>query len=268
MTETGNRLVEPALLPECTAEIAVGQDVAGPQFQGALETSDRLVQLALALQDEAQVVVGRGIARVQFQGAAVARHCVWKLGQGAVRFPQVVVEGSHTWFFTDRAFDALDCGVVPAHLVRDHADKVERVGMVRLDREDFAIDLFGGLQPAGLVVPDCKRQSFRNGCHSAIIAAPPAGRKDLPTRVCPRGNHVTGSQSNASNAQQASRNRFPARLDRLVPPGLDSLLHDIVIPVALDRLARPMGMDLLDIQFRLEKAFDMKAHQCSTISAA
>ena len=40
-----------------------------------------------------------------------------------------------------------------------------RVGLIGLDGEDLPIDLFGGLQPAALMVPDRNRQRFGNGCH-------------------------------------------------------------------------------------------------------
>ena len=41
-----------------------------------------------------------------------------------------------------------------AHLGSNHAEKMERVGMIRLDRQNLPVDLLGGLQPTGLMVLD------------------------------------------------------------------------------------------------------------------
>ena len=53
-----------------------------------------------------------------------------------------------------------------AHLVSNHAEKMERIGMIRLDRENLPVDLLGSLEPAGLMVLDRNRQFFGNRCHS------------------------------------------------------------------------------------------------------
>ena len=44
---------------------------------------------------------------------------------------------------------------------------MDRIGMIRLDRENLPIDLLGSLQPAGLMVLDRNRQCFGNRCHEA-----------------------------------------------------------------------------------------------------
>ena len=54
-------------------------------------------------------------------------------------------------------------------LVGNHAEKMQRIGMIRLDRENLPIDLLGRLQPAGLMVLDRNRQCFGNRCHRHII---------------------------------------------------------------------------------------------------
>ena len=101
------------------------------------------------------------------------------------------MEGSHIPFQPDRPSNVLDGNLVLAHLVSDHAEKMNRIGVIRLGRENLPIDLLGGLQPAGLMVLDRNRQCFGNRCHdvnydnmtcapqcvSKERAAPPASRR-------------------------------------------------------------------------------------------
>ena len=77
------------------------------------------------------------------------------------------MEGGHIPFQPDRTSNVFDGSLVLAHLVSNHAEKVPRVGMIRLDRENLPVDLLGGLQPTGLMVLDRNRQCFGNRCHNA-----------------------------------------------------------------------------------------------------
>ena len=45
---------------------------------------------------------------------------------------------------------------------------MNRIGLIRLDRENLPVDLLGSLQPAGLMVLDRNRQCFGNRCHNRI----------------------------------------------------------------------------------------------------
>ena len=78
------------------------------------------------------------------------------------------MEDGRTALQRDRPFDVLDGNLVLAHLVGNHAQKMERVGMIRLGRENLPIDLLGGLQPPALMVLDGNRQGFGNGCHLGL----------------------------------------------------------------------------------------------------
>ena len=53
--------------------------------------------------------------------------------------------------------NVLDGNLVLAHLVSQHAQKMNRIGLIRLDREDLPVDVLGGLQTATLMV--LERQS-------------------------------------------------------------------------------------------------------------
>ena len=45
-----------------------------------------------------------------------------------------------------------------ARLVRNHAQKMDRIDLIRLHHEDLPVETFGSLQTAGLVVFDGDRQ--------------------------------------------------------------------------------------------------------------
>jgi len=56
--------------------------------------------------------------------------------------------------------------LVLARLVSNHAEEVNRIGMIRLDREDLPVDRLGSLHSPALVVLDRNRKCFRNRHHS------------------------------------------------------------------------------------------------------
>ena len=55
--------------------------------------------------------------------------------------------------------------IQPARLMSDHAEKLDRIGLVRSDLEDLPINLLGSLQPAGLMVSEGDCQCFGNRGH-------------------------------------------------------------------------------------------------------
>ena len=81
--------------------------------------------------------------------------------------------------------NALDGGRAIAHLMREHAEKMRRVGMARVGLENPPINLLGGLQPAGLMVLDRNRQCLGNRRHAAYYGDAPAGRNAVGgRRIC------------------------------------------------------------------------------------
>ena len=77
------------------------------------------------------------------------------------------MEDGHVAFQPDRPSDVFDGNLVLARLAGDHAEKMNRIGLIRFDLEDPPIDLLGGLQPAGLMVLERNRQCFGNRRHIA-----------------------------------------------------------------------------------------------------
>ena len=106
---------------------------------------------ALVLESDAEIIVSVGEVGFQLQGTAVASDRFGNPAQGAIGLAQVVVIGGGV-LQGDRTFNVSDGRLVLARLVSDHAEKVHRIGVVRLGREDLPIDLPGRLQPAGLMV--------------------------------------------------------------------------------------------------------------------
>ncbi len=86
------------------------------------------------------------------------------------------MEGGYTSTERDRPSNVLDGNFVLAHLVSHHAEKMNGIGVIRLDRENLPINLLGGLQPAALMMPDRNRQCFGNRRHKEIMTAGRAGR--------------------------------------------------------------------------------------------
>ena len=79
------------------------------------------------------------------------------------------MEGSRIPFQPDRPSNVLDGNLVLAHLVSNHAEKMNRIGLIRFSLENLPIDLLGSLQPTGLMVLDRNRQCFGNRCHDVNI---------------------------------------------------------------------------------------------------
>ena len=111
-----------------------GLGIVRLQFQCPAVAGERFVQLPLVLRRIAQVVVRLGIVRLQFQCPAVAGDRFVQTSPGPGRIAQVVMEGSHVPLQSDRSTYVLDGNFELAHLGSNHAQKMQRVGMLRLDQ--------------------------------------------------------------------------------------------------------------------------------------
>ena len=154
---TGDGLVEPLLFSQHVSQIVMGVGIIGLDFHRAAVAIGRVVELSLLLQDVAEVIVGAGELRHQLQSTAIAGDCLRKPLQGLVSLAQVVVEDSDVAANPDRAADEVDGRLVTADLMRDHAQEMERVGLIRFGPENVLIDSRGGFQPTVLVVLNCLR---------------------------------------------------------------------------------------------------------------
>ncbi len=115
--------------------------------------------------------MGLDKVRLQFQCPAVAGDRLGNPPQGAIRFPQIIMEGHRTALQPDCPPDVLDGHLVFARLVGNHAEKMKRIGMIRLDGENLPIDLLGRLQAAALVVLEGHRQCLGNRRHGVYYSS-------------------------------------------------------------------------------------------------
>ena len=141
LPQTGDGLVQPAQFIEREPQVAVRLRIVGLEFQGSLPASHRLVQLALSTKDYAQAVQGLGIGRL------------------------------HAQDFTD----VREGQVVPADLVGENAEAVQRIGVSWIGLQDLPIDLFGLLQMARVVVLQGQGVRLGNGGHRVLPSCPAQG---------------------------------------------------------------------------------------------
>jgi hypothetical protein len=71
-------------------------------------------------------------------------------------------------FQSYRPSNVLDGNFMLAYLVSNHAEKMNRIDVIRLDRQNLPIDLLGGLQPTGLMMLDRNRQRISNRCCNGL----------------------------------------------------------------------------------------------------
>ncbi len=166
-TITSDRLLQLALLLQEVAQVVVGLGKVGFEFECPAVGGNGFVRLALFLQGIAQVDVDLGKVGLQLQRPAIGGDRFVEPLKALEGVGQVNVEDRRVALQRDRASDGLDGNCVPAHLVCNHAEKMEGVGMVRLDGEDLPIALLGGLQAASLMVLDGNRKGFRDAWHEA-----------------------------------------------------------------------------------------------------
>ncbi len=168
-TVAGKRLVQSPLVFQRIAEVVVYFGQVRRQFQPASKADQRVVQLPLLPQRKAQVTVCLGIVRVQFQSPAEAGKGLRCPSQRTIRLPQVVMEESHIPFQPDRPRNVFHGTGGIAHLVAIYAEKMERVGMIRLDGENLPVDLLGSPQPTRLLVANRSCQRLGVGYHGVTL---------------------------------------------------------------------------------------------------
>ena len=137
----------------------MGLDEAGIELQSPAVAGGRFIGLPQLVQGVGQIEVGLGKVRRQLPGSAVAAYRFARPPHCAIRLAQAVVKGGDVLLKLDRPPDVPDGLFVLAHAVGQHAEKVPRIGPVRLGGQDVPVNLLGLGQPAGLMV--MKRNSAR-----------------------------------------------------------------------------------------------------------
>jgi len=88
-------------------------------------------------------------------GLAESMECITKIG----------VKGRFISIDFDGATNVVDCQLVFAHLGSDDAEQMQRIGLGRINGEDFSVQQLCGMPPAGLMMLDGEIEHFRNSGH-------------------------------------------------------------------------------------------------------
>ncbi len=161
-----DRFVQLPLFLQRAAQVVACIGIVQLQFQSPAVTGNRFVQLPLVIQGSTQIVVRLGKVRLQLQCPVIAGDGFVQLPLFLQRTAQVAMEDSLISLQPDCASNVFDGNLMLADLVSDDTEKMPRIGMIRLDRENLPIDLLSGLQPTGLVVLNRSRHCFGNRCHN------------------------------------------------------------------------------------------------------
>ena len=113
------------------------------ETNGVAISDDRLVDQSAKTQSDAQIVMGLRIIGFEPDGGAISSDGF--VGKPFVpqRIAQIVVIMGDVRIDRDRSLDQIDAGVQSPGLVGDHAEQVQRIGMIRLLIQHPAIDFLG-----------------------------------------------------------------------------------------------------------------------------
>ena len=146
-----DRLLRPAPIQEHIAKIVVSPGIAGPQCERAPELLFGLGKATLIFEEIAEVVAGfmmtggepdrSPVMQLSFAQALERMQCV----------AHVTVEIGNTRVASDRFADELDGKLVLAALLSDHTEQMQAIDIVRIYRQDLAIEALGFHEVAGLV---------------------------------------------------------------------------------------------------------------------
>lgn len=156
---------------EGVAEVVVSQGKIGVQREGLLVVSDGFIELAIVLGSQTKIAVSFGIIRLK-------RDCLAVAGDGLITAAQLLedvaqVEASLGIMGPQRkrSRDATICGFEVVCLMRELAEKVPGLDVVRVGAEDIAVGGFRSLQTAGPMMIDGSRKNFADRGHVVIIPA-------------------------------------------------------------------------------------------------
>ena len=126
----------------------MGLGVVGVMCQSPAEAGLRGCQIAPPLEGDSQVAMGLGVVGIQFQCPPVAGHGLVELLELLIGRAEIGVEDRRIGIQLDGPADVLDGSLILIDLRGDDAQQVPGVGILRLDLEDLAVDMFGLLELA------------------------------------------------------------------------------------------------------------------------
>ena len=161
-----DRFFQLSLILECVAQVVARIGIVRFQPQRSPEAGDRFVEFTLIRERVAEIIVRLRIIRLQLQSSPVAGDRFGQFARSAICFSQVVMKGSGVSLQPDRLLDVFDRHLMLTRLMRHHTQKVNRVGLLRIDGKNLPVDLLGRLPAACLVVPD----GSANASETVVIA--------------------------------------------------------------------------------------------------
>jgi hypothetical protein len=136
-------LTRPVSFPQQLAQVIVSQREIGPEPKRTAELLGGLARPAQGLERQAEVGVGFGEICLKIERCTAASRRAVKLPHGTIGFSQVGMEFRTVWPESDRPHNQLDCNLMIALLVAQHAREMQRIRVVRLAIQDFLIELSG-----------------------------------------------------------------------------------------------------------------------------
>ena len=123
------------------AKVVVKQGRVRSESQRCLELLGRLDRLTLRQQRHTEIVVCFGIIGLEPQRHLAAGDGPIDLAAHAIGFGEIAIVGSGAGIEDQRPADPLDRLLAVALLKRDHAEKVQRVRMIGIAREELLVQL-------------------------------------------------------------------------------------------------------------------------------
>ncbi len=149
----GDRLIEVVPIGERIAQVALGRREMGIERERRFVTTGRLVEPPRGAVQIAQAIERGRVLRIKSQRPAIRGFRLGPILEGFQHNPQVGMKHG----FARLGLDGLQDEVPP--LFRKsagkgrHSQQVQRIGLPRIRSQDSAVEFFGPVEPAGLMMP-------------------------------------------------------------------------------------------------------------------
>ena len=143
MQEPCFRLGIPLQVIEKDAMVHQGLDVIGAQLQGTLKRGVRVLQMLHQARDIAEIVMDFGRVRIERQGLPKTDQRRFEVAGGLLGIAEIIDVVGHSRPDGDGPPNQVDGRLVPADLVGQHPQQVQRVRMPGNERQHLAIALLG-----------------------------------------------------------------------------------------------------------------------------
>jgi hypothetical protein len=112
---------------------------------------DRRRRIATSIKNATKITVGVGEHGIERDGPPLALGRLIEPSQSPICPAQTIVEAGLGTVERNRLIDEADRESVLVSIIGDHAEKMQSIGMLRLEREDLSAECLRLGQPTGLV---------------------------------------------------------------------------------------------------------------------